>query len=255
MLLAIDTSGDWCSVALGTSQSSLFRAEPMSQGHARHLLGMIDAMLADAELSRSQLNAVAFTSGPGSFTGLRIGCAVAQGIGFALNIPVIAVPTTQVLAQRFNGFGESILVLFDARMGELYGQYFVSDVIRKSTNVSSPLLKPFVLPPADFVAKWGDLQQALLGSPASQENLNWRGVGNAWAKPEFGLDSIKIEAKSIDEQAYPRADWLLELALVRIASGDRPSAELATPLYIRNKVALTQVEQVALRAKNAQESR
>ena len=97
-LLAFDTATEACTVALWLDGKVLERFEHQSQ-HSEHLLAMIDALLAEAELSISQLDAIAFGRGPGSFTGLRIGAGVAQGLAFAANLPVVPVSSLAALAQ------------------------------------------------------------------------------------------------------------------------------------------------------------
>ncbi|MBQ4355186.1 MAG: tRNA (adenosine(37)-N6)-threonylcarbamoyltransferase complex dimerization subunit type 1 TsaB [Bacteroidales bacterium] len=98
-ILSIDTSTDICSVALfqGTEQVA-FRESAEGRSHAKILLPFIEETLKDAGVRPDQLQAVAVSMGPGSYTGLRIGVSTAKGLCYSLDIPLIAVPTLQIIA-------------------------------------------------------------------------------------------------------------------------------------------------------------
>ena len=124
-ILSIDTSGTCCSVALGIDNTRLVRRASTPREHVRLLMPMVDETLAESGIKLSSLDAIAFTHGPGSFTGLRIGFGVIQGLAFGADLPVIACSSLQVMAQRVIQRKiiacNSILVpAMDARMGELY---------------------------------------------------------------------------------------------------------------------------------------
>ena len=121
-LLAFDTAGEWCSAALLIDGSVRFRAEHAGQKHSQLLAPMLDELLAEAGLSYRQLDGLAFGCGPGSFTGLRIACGVAQGLALGADLPVLAISTLAALAQQaFRQHGRrQILSAFDARMAEVY---------------------------------------------------------------------------------------------------------------------------------------
>ncbi len=122
-ILAIDTSTEACSAALLREDGKLFSEfEVAPRQHTRLLPKMMDSVLTLAQCSKSSINYCAFANGPGSFTGIRIAASTAQGIGLALNIPLIPISTLATLAQvslNKQG-GESVLVALDARMGEVY---------------------------------------------------------------------------------------------------------------------------------------
>ena len=98
-ILALETTTDVCSVALGTADHKLENTRLAPRQHNALILGMIDELLSSSPWQRSDLECVAFSAGPGSFTGTRIGCAVAQGIALALDIPVAALPSSMVMAR------------------------------------------------------------------------------------------------------------------------------------------------------------
>ena len=127
-ILSIDTATPVCSVALHQSGelvalSELFR----DKSHATHLTLMIDEVLQQAGVERSQLQALAVSEGPGSYTGLRIGASTAKGMAFALGLPLIAVPTLDAMAQGLRisqGSGVGLCPMLDARRMEVYCQLY-----------------------------------------------------------------------------------------------------------------------------------
>ncbi len=239
MFLALDTSGDWCSVALGNSDQIDFAAEKLGQGHSRRALAMLNELTDQRQVSIKNATAIVVANGPGSFTGLRIGCGLAQGLAFGLAKPIVAVGTLEVLAQRFyNAQHQPALraptvVLFDARMGELYGQVF------SAAPDLRPLCSAFVAAP-----------EAIVGRLAELNCLEFYAVGNAWGLNLPALDSVLSRAIGFDPLAYPRADWLLKLGMQRFLAGQTISAGQLSPHYVRDNVALNSQEQQLLREKN-----
>src|SRR5262245_12294997 len=127
-LLAIETSTEACSAALYSTKGCLWRFEIAPKAHASLLLPMIESLLAQAQLSLDQLDAIAVTRGPGSFTGVRIGIGVAQGLSYGLNLPVYEVSTLDALAlEAMSHVGiesATIVVALDARMNEVYAALY-----------------------------------------------------------------------------------------------------------------------------------
>ena len=120
--LALETSTEWCSVAVGDGITLARPTSTPGQTHSERLLPMVDAALAEAGWTLRQLDGIAFGAGPGSFTGIRIGCGVAQGLAFGADLPVVPVPTLAAIAQevfRARGWNRVIACL-DARMREVY---------------------------------------------------------------------------------------------------------------------------------------
>ena len=117
-LLAIETSTELGSIAIWRDGVLLQRACPPGTSHSETLLPLIRATLNEAELGFGDLHGLAFAAGPGSFTGLRVACGVAQGLAFAHALPVIPVGTLDAMALASGG--ERVLVVLDARMGEVY---------------------------------------------------------------------------------------------------------------------------------------
>lgn len=129
MILTFDTCQSACSVALGTAQGALIahKWEAMGRGQAERLLPMIEEMLAEAKVSKSDLTRVLVTTGPGTFAGQRVGIAAARGLGLALGVDVIGLTVTELMAAAWaahtNG-PDTLMVIFDARRNEAYVQNF-----------------------------------------------------------------------------------------------------------------------------------
>ncbi|MCY7313674.1 MAG: tRNA (adenosine(37)-N6)-threonylcarbamoyltransferase complex dimerization subunit type 1 TsaB, partial [Pseudoxanthomonas sp.] len=117
-LLAFETATEACSVALYLDGEVIERHEIAPRLHAEYALPWAEQLLADAGIKRAQLDAIAISRGPGAFTGVRLAIALAQGIALALDRPVLAVSTLQVIATQ--AAGPRILAAIDARMGEVY---------------------------------------------------------------------------------------------------------------------------------------
>ena len=123
-ILAIETAGVTCSVAINVDGEIHQQLETSPRSHAKKLMPMVDSILREFGQSLRTLDAIAFSQGPGSFTGLRIGFGVVQGLAFGADLPVVGVPTLQATAHRamrLTGLSSGIIVpALDARMGELY---------------------------------------------------------------------------------------------------------------------------------------
>ncbi|MEK7708231.1 MAG: tRNA (adenosine(37)-N6)-threonylcarbamoyltransferase complex dimerization subunit type 1 TsaB, partial [Pseudomonadota bacterium] len=117
-ILALETSTEFCSVALYLD-GKIFNKEILAERrHSEILLPMVHELLEESALALQQLDGIAFGAGPGSFTGLRIACGVAQGLAYATNLPVIGISTLEAVAQQIDE--QKIIVALDARMGEIY---------------------------------------------------------------------------------------------------------------------------------------
>ena len=119
-LLALEAATECCSVALSVNGELIVRSEYAPRRHAELLLPMCDAVLAEAGISRRQLDAIAVGRGPGAFTGVRLAISAAQGMALALDLPVIPVSSLAALALDAPHDRHPILTVIDARMGEIY---------------------------------------------------------------------------------------------------------------------------------------
>jgi universal bacterial protein YeaZ len=232
-LLAFETSTEACSVALYLDGEVRERFEIAPRRHAELALPWADALLAEAGLARTQLDGIAVGRGPGAFTGVRLAIALAQGVALALERPVVALSTLQVLAAGAPMDGpEHILAAIDARMGEVYAAAF-----RREGAALHALDAERVLPP-DAV-----------GLPAGLAGP-WQGVGTGFAAAGGVLAQRLGEAVSpIDAASLPHAADLARLAVAAFERGEAVAPERIEPAYLRDNVALTLAEQQALRAR------
>ncbi|MGK2913720.1 MAG: tRNA (adenosine(37)-N6)-threonylcarbamoyltransferase complex dimerization subunit type 1 TsaB [Porticoccaceae bacterium] len=227
-ILTIDTATDACSAAIGVDDKVYFRQEITARDHSRLILPMIDALLREAGLTLSRLDALAFTCGPGSFTGLRIGMGVVQGLAFGANLPVISISTLQVLAAgaiRSANAGEGAVVIpaLDARMDEVYwGQY------RNHSGFPEAIAPDRLDKPEDV--RWpswtGD------ASAAGVTALTALGVGDGW---RFG-DRMACTPTYIIENLVPLATDLLLVATIHYGRGLLVSADDLEPVYLRDTI-------------------
>jgi N6-L-threonylcarbamoyladenine synthase len=129
-LLVIDTSGPECAAGIfdaGAAEMRALQSETIGKGHAEILPGMIEAAVRDAGLPLKALDRIAVTIGPGSFTGIRVGVAMARGLALSLGVPAVGVTTLAVVAEPMLGRNKPVLALIDARREELYTQLFADD--------------------------------------------------------------------------------------------------------------------------------
>lgn len=220
-ILALDTSGDYCSLALWLNGEVVSREERAEQNHSEVLLPLLDAFLHENRVSLDQLHGIAFGAGPGSFTGLRIACGVAQGLAFAKDLPVAGICTLKALAEAMPG--EKIIACLDARMGEIYHAAY-----EKSGNSWRAVSEPGLCTP----------EQA---PPVS--GGGWIGCGSG-----FAVYGEKLRQRyhghltQVVADAVPRAREMARLAVSVLERGEGCKAEQAAPLYLRNKVALKTFE-------------
>lgn len=228
-ILAFETATEACSVALWIDGNVCERHAIAPRQHAQLVLGWADALLADAGIARSALDAIAVGRGPGAFTGVRLAIATAQGIAMALDIPVVPVSTLAVLAQGAAADCASpIIAAIDARMGEVYLGRF-----ERGTD-------GLVLA---CTAEW-------LGSPLAAECrlAVGCGIGSGFAAADGALIArLGLSLASVDAGALPHAGDCARLAAAALAHGEGISAERLEPAYLRNQVALTLAQQHAAR--------
>ena len=223
-ILAIETGTDACSCALRYAGETVARRAVEPRRHTELLLPMIDSVLDEAGVGLGRLDAIAFGRGPGSFTGLRIACAVAQGLGFGANRPLVAVSTLQTVAagmHRETG-ARRVLVAFDARMGEVYWGGFEWDGV-----TMTPVFDESVGPPHAVLVPAGDgWSRAGLGWRAYRADLEGRLAGHLAHRPS-----------TVDAQRLPEALDMLEPARLAIEGGFVVAPEDAAPVYLRSNVA------------------
>jgi tRNA threonylcarbamoyladenosine biosynthesis protein TsaB len=225
-LLALDSSSEWCTAALWFDGRIHVREEHAGQRHSQLILPMIDALLQEAGWSVRQLDGIAFGAGPGSFTGLRIACGVAQGLALAAALPVAAVGTLECLAEASDA--GRVIGALDARMGEVYFAAFEREHDGWCT-VSEPVLcRPLEAP--RLVGEWVGCGS---GFAAHAEALGQRYAGQ--------LSGVRADR-------FPHAREVAAIGVRALARGEGVDPAAAAPLYIRDKVALTVGERAARKA-------
>jgi tRNA threonylcarbamoyladenosine biosynthesis protein TsaB len=224
-ILVLETSTEWCSVAVGDGVRWRARDELAGQAHSERALVLCDELLAEAGWTVGDLDGIAFGAGPGSFTGIRIACGLAQGLALAADLPVLPVPTLEALAQAAwtDGAHSHVIACLDARMREVYVAAYARDGC-----AWRELAAPDVLAP-DAV-----------GRPPG---AGWFGAGSGFrAYPAL---AARLALAGFDGAARPTAQAVGELALPRFAAGAGVSAADALPIYVRHRVALTTAEREA----------
>jgi tRNA threonylcarbamoyladenosine biosynthesis protein TsaB len=217
---AFETSSEWCSVALWDNGEIVSLERRAPNRHSELALPMLDDLLKNNRLQAAQLDAVAFGAGPGSFTGLRIACGIAQGLALAHALPVIGVSAFEAIAQESGA--ARVVACIDARMREVY-----CAALEKRDGRWREVL------PAQCVAP--DLVSAPPGA-------GWVGCGSGFAAYP-SLLSNKITA--VRGEIHPTALAVAQLAAPRLAAGEGVDAALALPTYLRDKVAFTTQELAA----------
>lgn len=230
-LLAIECSTEVLSVAVYASGEVRERLEDGGRRHGDRLLVLIDAVLADARLSKLDLSAVAFGCGPGAFTGVRMAVAAAQGIAYGLDIPAVPVSSLAALAQEGfdRGAATPMLALADARMGEVYAGYFEVD----EHGLVLPIAEECLSKPEQLVLPGDDV---------------WCAVGPGLRAYRSVLDRrFGYRLDAIERSVYPQASAVARLGARAMRAGLSLDARRAMPVYLRNKVALTEAERAAAR--------
>ena len=224
-LLALDTSTEFLSLALQVNDETFTHHQHAGQAASQLVLPQIQALLDSANIKLSGLDGIAFGAGPGAFTGVRVACGVAQGLGFGANIPVVGVNTLLAIAQASGE--DKVIACIDARMGEIYHAAFEREngewIEQSATRVCKPEAAPV-------------LESA------------WTGAGSGWAVYAEILSAIyaknlgQVLPHDLYYKVTPMAEAILQLAAPIFAAGKAKPASEAVPIYIRNRVALTTLE-------------
>jgi len=216
-ILAIDTATPACSVALLRGEELLTRHKLASREHTRLLLPMVDELLNEAAMELSEVDVIAFTAGPGSFTGIRIGFGVVQGLAFGADLPVLPVSSLETLAYTAIRklqlpSNTHIIPMFDARMSEIYWAqfYYNSDHLKRihedslcaPENLEIELVDPVIV------------------------------VGDGWNYSK----KIALAPGKTEIALLPEAQDILTIARPLIKAGKTMPIEQAAPIYLRDKI-------------------
>lgn len=221
-LLALDTSTEACSVALQLGSEILTLDEVCPQQHSKRILPMVQQLLSEAGISLAQLDGIVFGRGPGSFTGVRIGVGVTQGLAFGADIPVYGVSTLAAMAQAAARLHSAtqVIVAIDARMAEVYIARFALNDTLSNALMQAQSEEVAIKPDA--------LNAFSLSGPVM-------GVGTGWQTYARQLSALQ-HVSIANDILYPSAQDMLTLALPALASGAFIAAEHAEPVYVRDEV-------------------
>lgn len=221
-ILSIDTSNALCLVALSHEGQITFSVTEQPRQHARRILPMIAELLAARKLRSADLDAIAVVSGPGSFTGLRIGAGVAQGLAFGAGIPVIGVSALEIIAMKgHRACGHNhLLVCVRAREDEVYSAAY------------SVCGNRLTLQGREIVG--GLNERHFVGA---DNTAQWYGVGDGWlyAKALSSGDTLQIAGFDSSE-IVSDASTLSEIASWKWAQGEGVAPELAVPIYLKEQL-------------------
>lgn len=216
--LAFDTATDACSVALWCDGQCIERYQVIPRQHTQALHVMIQEVLAEAGTTLSQCDAIAFTRGPGSFTGVRIAVSAAHGLAAATDLPLVPISTLEALAQgaaNIHGEGQYLAGL-DARMGEFYWANYTC----AETGVVS-----------------ANGEERLSAADSIEYPASGYAVGPAWCADVFtGVEPAELGLLAIERNALPRAVDVARLGCRDFKKGIALSPEQALPVYLRNQV-------------------
>ena len=224
-ILALDTSTDACSVAISVDGEIQEDFRIIPRQHTKQLLPMVEQILAGAGLKVSQLDAIAFGRGPGSFAGIRIATGAAQGLAFAADLPVLPTSTLAAIAlQAMRDHNvDYVASTLDARMNELYCCAYQLD-----KGLPKAMMPELVVAPS------------AMSLPSAER---WFAAGKGW----LYLDDMPAEVQQVVSDPvldiYPSAAAIAELAVDAYARQDWVSAELAQPVYLRDEISWKKISE------------
>ncbi len=220
-ILALDTSTENCSVALLIDDRIYSRSEVAPRDHTKKVLPMVDEVLKEAGVELKQLDALAFGRGPGSFTGVRIGIGIAQGLAFGADLPMIGISTLKAMAQasyRIHG-ATDVASAIDARMNEVYWGRFQREDTGQWREVDSEC----VIAP-----------ERLLANSQADERV-WKTAGTGWEAYQQDLSQLPYHLES-SQVEFPDAQDIVQLAKLEWEQGHTVSVEDSSPVYLRDNV-------------------
>jgi tRNA threonylcarbamoyladenosine biosynthesis protein TsaB len=231
IILAIETSSELASCALLSGDTVISRESDGVRTHSQSVLPMVQELLAESGIGLKDVEAIAFGAGPGSFTGVRTACGVAQGLAFGADLPVLPLITLEAMAEscRARSGAFDVLTVLDARMNEVYWAQY------------------------RFDGAWHAVIEPVLSSPEAVQPLPAEALaacGNGFAAYPDAFAG-KAFAAHADAAIVPHARALARIGAAALAAGQGLPAAQAQPLYLRNKVAYTSAERQVMNAARA----
>jgi len=211
-ILAIDTCTDVATVTLSLSGVKTSRMVSDIAKSSGHILKLCDEVFSEADTKLSEVDFIAYTKGPGAFTGVRMCIGVVQGLSLACNIPTLGFSTLELLGYRaskkFNT--QKVATAIDARMGEVYWAVYIEGIV-KSERICKP-------------------------EQVDKLSAEFIGVGSGWMVYKDSLIKAS-EIKCVEPEFYPDSSDLIDLSILSIDLGKKVTHELPQPTYLRNNVA------------------
>ncbi|MEO6064273.1 MAG: tRNA (adenosine(37)-N6)-threonylcarbamoyltransferase complex dimerization subunit type 1 TsaB, partial [Lysobacterales bacterium] len=236
-------------VALFVDGEVRSRFDVVPRRHAELVLPWADELLAECGIARSDLDAIACTRGPGAFTGVRLGIAVAQGIALALDLPIVAASSLRVLVEPYLAAARAdhagVMALLDARMGELYAAawsaaHLPGDATDLAAAQAATLPESLCAP-----GSLADLLRAGDKSKSDESAARWILCGSGVAIARAPSDASVGHVIAEHPEALPHAENLARLAADAYARGEAIDAAAVLPVYLRNNVAQTIAQRAA----------
>ena len=211
-ILAIDTCTDVASLTLYSSGVKTSRMVSDIAKSSGHILKLCDEVFSEADTKLSEVDFIAYTKGPGAFTGVRMCIGVVQGLSLACNIPTLGFSTLELLgfraSKKFNT--QKVATAIDARMGEVYWAVYLEGIV-KSERICKP-------------------------EQVDKLSAEFVGVGSGWKIYKDSLIKAS-EIKCVEPEFYPDSSDLVDLSILSIDLGKKVTHELPQPTYLRNNVA------------------
>jgi tRNA threonylcarbamoyladenosine biosynthesis protein TsaB len=228
-ILCIDSSTEACSVALLTNNQAIYQRFMLApREHTQKILPTIDEIVKEAQLTLSEIDVIAYGQGPGSFTGVRIGISIAQGLAFGLDKKMVGISTLQAMSQQAyvehklkNQPCEHVYAAIDARMGEVYFAHY-----QLNNGVMELQGEEKVITPEALI----EIQQNNNISVLADSLL----VGTGWAAYPVLLDYYKSCVST--DVLYPNASFMFDSAMCKIQQNRDVDPEMAIPVYLRDTV-------------------
>lgn len=221
-ILSLDSSTEACSIALLAEDGKVHQRFMLApREHTQKILPTVNEVVKEAGLNLSDIDAIVYGQGPGSFTGVRIGISIAQGLAFGLEIKMVGVSTLQAMAQQaLNTNGtESVYAAIDARMGEVYFAHY-----KNEAGLMILQGKEIVIKPVDLIAN--------VNSTDIVDNSVL--VGTGWEA--YPILQEYFANCSLSDIIYPNAVNMLKAGKLLIEQNDAVEPELAVPVYLRDTV-------------------
>jgi len=222
-ILALETSTEYCSIALWQDGEVTSTSVNVGQKHSEVIIEMLDGLMSASGTLLGQLDGIAFGAGPGSFTGVRIACGVAQGLALGTDLPVVGISTLLALAE--NSGKNKVITALDARMAEVYFAAY-----EKNNGQWLTVSEPCLCLPTNAIAVKGD---------------GWFGAGSGFAAHGDVLQACYMgQLEEVDATCVPQARAIAVLAAPIFFAGKGQDAAQAMPIYLRDKVAFKSSERM-----------